>query len=134
MASAGFSSCGSPSDVVQVPALTLSPDPPQPGYNLTVDFDATVSDVIQVGAYIWVEVKLGYIVLIRKTFDLCEQATQLDAQYECPLAAGDYTVHHEIELPKEIPPGKFVVTAKGHNPDDSPLFCVKEDISFRKSA
>ena len=39
---------GLPSDAIQLESLEVSPDPPQPGRNLTVKAKATVQDVIEV--------------------------------------------------------------------------------------
>jgi hypothetical protein len=71
------------------------------GETLNVKASGVVKQPIEEGATVWVEVKLGYIVLIRKTFDFCEQIKQVDR--ECPLN-GTVTVEKDVELPKEIPP------------------------------
>ena len=39
---------GGPTDVVNIQSLTVSPDPPKPGQNLTVHVSAYVSQVIEV--------------------------------------------------------------------------------------
>jgi hypothetical protein len=39
---------GSPEDIVKIVSLTVSPDPPMPGQNLTVNVSAYVTRVIEV--------------------------------------------------------------------------------------
>jgi hypothetical protein len=58
----------------QLKSINVSPDPPVPGKNLTVNVDADVLDVIEDGATADVTVKLGLIKLLQKSFDVCEEA------------------------------------------------------------
>ena len=39
---------GSPDDIVKIKSLTVFPDPPKPGQNLTVNVSAYVTQVIEV--------------------------------------------------------------------------------------
>lgn len=93
-----------------------------------------------------VEVKYGYIKLIHKSIDLCENAGQVDL--ECPVKAGEMILTKEIDLPKAIPPvsalttsnrqsfktdnfqGKYHVTADVYTKDDVPITCLTADIFF----
>ena len=83
---------GLPDDIVQIKSIEVSPDPPQPGQNLTVKVNGYTSEpivvrhapsstygttnncVLQEGAYADVTVKLGLIKLLQKRFDVCEEA------------------------------------------------------------
>jgi hypothetical protein len=105
----------------------VSPDPPQPGQNLTVKVTGLVKEVIEVcriiisliaprmltlhltqdGAYADVTVKLGLIKLLKKEFDLCEEAQNANMTVQCPVEAGTYTIEQTVELPKEIPKGAW---------------------------
>lgn len=74
----------------QLKSISVSPDPPVPGKNLTVTVEADVLKKIEVsslfrgqykdpaniqdGASADVTVKLGLIKLLQKTFDICEEA------------------------------------------------------------
>lgn len=80
----------------------------------------------QEGAYADVTVKLGLVKLLKKTFDICEEAyvngslhacatvlltntplirRKANATIQCPVEKGDYVVEQTVTLPKEIPPG-----------------------------
>lgn len=95
--------CGIPTDPIQIESITISPDPPRPGQDLTVKVNAQVSETIEDGAYADVTVKLGLIKLLEKHFDLCEEARIANATVQCPVESGSYTVQHTVALPREIP-------------------------------
>ena len=65
---------GLATDSVQLKSIKVSPDPPQPGKNLTVEVEADVLNEIDEGAEADVTVKLGLIKLLQKKFDVCEEA------------------------------------------------------------
>jgi hypothetical protein len=84
---------GTQADIVEIKSINVSPDPPQPGQNLTVNVVAYAHEVVEVrclfyrtsfvhmftpllqeGAYVDVTVKLGLIKLLHKQFDVCEEA------------------------------------------------------------
>ncbi|KAF9240851.1 hypothetical protein BU15DRAFT_61182 [Melanogaster broomeanus] len=95
---------GAPSDAIEVKSLSVSPDPPQAGEDLTVTVSATAFKTIEDGATADVVVKLGLIKLLTKSFDVCEEARE-----------GDYVVVQTVALPKEIPPAKFNVEVRGYH-------------------
>ncbi|KAG9080917.1 Phosphatidylglycerol/phosphatidylinositol transfer protein, partial [Ceratobasidium sp. 370] len=125
-----WTDCGSPGDVVHIKSIEVSPDPPQPGKDLTVTVNAFADEVIEEGAYADVTVKLGLIKLLKKEFDICQEARSANATIQCPIAAGDHKVVQTVALPKEIPRAKFAVLAQGYSVDDADLMCVKIDIDF----
>ncbi|KAG8928056.1 Phosphatidylglycerol/phosphatidylinositol transfer protein [Tulasnella sp. 418] len=127
-----FVDCGSPSDVIQIQSLTVSPDPPVPGQNLTIKVKAFVTETIEDGAYADVTVKLGLIKLLHKRFDVCEEAEKNNAEIQCPVEAGFHDVTQTVELPKEIPPAKFVVNVRGYTVDDEDMVCADIKVDFMK--
>jgi len=122
--------CGEATDLVDLKSITIKPDPPQPGQNLTVTASGYVSKTIQTGATADVVVKLGYIKLLTKSFDICDEAEKANATVQCPVEPGDYEVIQTVALPKEIPPAKFNVNVNGYNPDEEKLMCVDITIDF----
>jgi len=113
-------------------SFTVSPDPPQPGKNLTVTVVAQAQQEITEGAYANVVVKLGLVKILTKTFDLCEEARNNDVSVQCPVEPGPYTVVHTVTLPKEIPPAKFKVEIRGFTTEDDELMCANIEADFRK--
>jgi len=122
--------CGTPSDIIQIKSIEVSPDPPQPGKDLTVTVVGTSAQEIEEGAYADVTVKLGLIKLLKKQFDICEEARSANATIQCPISAGEHKVVHTVALPKEIPRAKFAVEARGYSVNDDDLMCVKINIDF----
>lgn len=116
---------------VHIGSLEVSPDPPKPGQNMTVKVNAETTRTIQEGSYAEVTVKMGLVVLLKKTFDVCEEARNNNASIQCPVVPGKYTLEEVIALPKEIPRVKFNVGVKGYAHDDEPMMCLSIDADFR---
>ncbi|KIY50597.1 hypothetical protein FISHEDRAFT_39003 [Fistulina hepatica ATCC 64428] len=128
----GYVDCGLPEYPIQLESITVSPDPPKPGETLTVTVKAEVFELIEEGASADVTVKLGLVKLLQKQFDICEEARNANATVQCPIEPGNYTVVQSVDLPKEIPPAKFVVSVRGYTVDEDDLACVDLKIDFMK--
>ncbi|KUJ11614.1 uncharacterized protein LY89DRAFT_688810 [Mollisia scopiformis] len=128
-----YTNCGTDTDAISLHSFTLSPDPPVPGSPLTATFDFTANSEILEGAYVDIDVKLGFIILLSKTIDLCddsEDGVLYDTGVSCPIAAGDYVLTKNVDLPAEIPPAKFTVESRGYTFDDQDMFCVDVVANF----
>ncbi|KAG2366616.1 ML domain-containing protein [Suillus spraguei] len=128
-----WTDCGSPADVIQLESISLSPDPPKPGQDLTVTVVGTAQGRVEDGASADVVVKLGLIKLLSKTFDICKEARTANATIQCPIEKGDYTVVETIALPKEIPQAKFSVNVKGYTQDDEDMLCLNIIVDFMRN-
>lgn len=71
------------------------------GQELVIKASGIVSETVEEGAYVALQVKYGLIRLISTKADLCEQVKNVDM--ECPIEAGPLTFLKSVELPKEIP-------------------------------
>ncbi|KAH9082083.1 hypothetical protein EDB83DRAFT_2310327 [Lactarius deliciosus] len=120
----GWEDCGSPTDSIQIDSITVSPDPPKPGQDLTVRVKASAQERV--------EVKLGLIKILQKQFDLCDEARNANTTVQCPIEKGNYEVEQTVALPKEIPQAKFNVNVQAYTIDDDDLFCVKLVVNFMK--
>jgi len=118
-------------DTVAIERVDLDPNPPTPGNTLHIEASGQVLERIEEGAYIVVLVKLGYITLIKKTFDFCEEVKQVDL--ECPIEKGPVKITKDVDLPKQIPPGKFVVTANLFTVNDVLITCLSAEVNFAKA-
>lgn len=72
------------------------------GTNLVIKAIGTVKETIEDGAYVNLEVKYGYIRLIKTRADLCKEIKNVDL--ECPIEKGKIAITKSVDLPKEIPP------------------------------
>ncbi|OBZ80004.1 Phosphatidylglycerol/phosphatidylinositol transfer protein [Grifola frondosa] len=124
---------GHPSDPVHIETIDISPDPPQPGKDLTVTVTGVATEPIEEGAYADVTVKVGLIQLLKKEFDVCEEARTANASIQCPVEKGTHKVIQTVALPKEIPPAPFAVNIRAFTVDDDDMACLDIKIDFRKT-
>ncbi|KAL1703005.1 ML domain-containing protein [Schizophyllum commune] len=123
---------GDQTSTVQLKSITISPDPPIPGQQLTMTVEADVQETIQEGAYADVTVKVGLIKLLQKRFDICEEARNANATVQCPVERGEHTVVQTVQLPREIPPAMFKIDVLAWTHEDEDMACAKFEVDFRK--
>lgn len=76
------------------------------------------------------QVKYGLITIIRQDADLCSQVKNVDL--ECPLKKGETALTKDVELPKQIPPGKYTVLADVKTKDDKKVTCLTATVEFHR--
>ncbi|KAJ7119988.1 ML domain-containing protein [Mycena crocata] len=126
-----WENCGEAADAVQIRSISVSPDPPKIGAELTVTIDAEVKETIEDGATADVMVKVGRIKLLEQTFDICEEARKANATISCPVEPGVYQIVQSVELPKEVPKLKYVINVRGFTQAEEPMACVDLTVQFR---
>ncbi|KAK3820290.1 MAG: ML domain-containing protein [Benniella sp.] len=94
--------------------VDINPNPPQKGHQLTIKGSGTLAEDIVEGAVIDVTVKAGLIKLLTKKFQFCEESVKVNKP--CPVTAGEQTLETTVDLPKEIPPGRYTAFIKVTNP------------------
>lgn len=109
--------------------VTISPNPPEKGANLSFAATGLLSKPIEEGLYVVVLVRYGYIKLLEKTFDLCEELVNVDMT--CPIAEGPQAIAKTVEIPDEVPPGKYTVYARAFTPDDDYITCLTASVTFQ---
>lgn len=114
--------------LLKITSVVLSPNPPQRGQNLTIDASGILKTAIEEGAYVDVEVKYGYIKLISQTYDLCDEVGEVDLK--CPLQAGEYKLSKTVEIPQQVPPGKYTVVARAYTEADDFIACITGTVVF----
>jgi hypothetical protein len=115
--------CSDPSgNILDIKSVDLSPNPPKPGQSLTIKAEGVLHERVEKGAYVLLEVKYGLITLVKQRPDLCDQIVNVDL--ECPLEAGTMTLTKEVQLPAQIPPGRYTVHADVFSKDDKRITCL----------
>ena len=114
--------------LLTINTLTVTPNPPEAGSNLTIEASGFLKDDIADGAYVVVDVRYGYVRLINQEFDLCEELENVDMT--CPISKGPRTIKKVVELPKEIPPGKYTVKAQAFTDEDEYITCLTASVTF----
>ncbi|KAJ1981646.1 hypothetical protein H4R34_001994 [Dimargaris verticillata] len=124
--------CGKKTDVLTIDSVKLSPDPPHKGQSLLIEGSGRLSEDIVEGSFVDVTVKWGVIVLIRKRYQLCDLAGEIDEK--CPVKQGKVTIKKAIDIPKEVPMGIYTVNAVAHLPGDSKpghqITCLNARVRF----
>ncbi|KAI3404033.2 FTH2 [Candida oxycetoniae] len=120
-------------DIKEAQLLTLdeviiTPNPPEAGANLTFTATGTIDKTITDGAYVEVDVRYGFIKLIHQTYDLCKEITKVDLK--CPVNQGKQVISKTIEIPQEVPPGRYFVTARAYTKDDEYITCLTATVVF----
>ncbi|KAK5015412.1 Phosphatidylglycerol/phosphatidylinositol transfer protein, partial [Cryomyces antarcticus] len=100
------------------------------GKNLTISARGTLSADIEDGAKVHLQVKYGLIRLINQEADLCETVKNVDLN--CPLKKGEMELKKDVELPKEIPPGKYTVLADVFTKDGDKITCLTATVVFHR--
>ncbi|KAK5660392.1 hypothetical protein OQA88_12935 [Cercophora sp. LCS_1] len=117
-------------DIITIESVVLSPNPPQAGATLTIKASGIVKEDIVDGAYVNIQVKYGYIKLIDTRADLCEEIKNVNL--ECPIEKGRISIVKDVDLPKEIPPGKYTVQADVFTADDEHITCLNAVVFFKR--
>ncbi|KLO08057.1 hypothetical protein SCHPADRAFT_859434 [Schizopora paradoxa] len=128
-----YKDCGDETFGVKVTSIELSPDPPQKGQELNVTVSGIVRTVIEDDAYALVKVKMGFIEVLNKEYDVCKEARDSDSDVQCPVEKGVYSITQTAMLPSFIPPQTYIVTVDAFSRDDDPLICVSIQVEdFKK--
>ncbi|KAK3390533.1 putative phosphatidylglycerol/phosphatidylinositol transfer protein [Podospora didyma] len=117
-------------DIVTIDSVILTPNPPEAGQPLIIEARGTVKQRIEENAYVNLQVKYGFIRLINTKADLCKEIQNVDM--ECPIEEGQISITKTVELPNEIPPGKYTVDADVYNANDDHITCLKATVEFGK--
>lgn len=88
--------------LLEITYLKINPNPPKKGADLFIEGEGFLAETITEGAFVEVEVRYGFIRLVKETIDLCEQLGKADKS--CPLDRGVIKFAKSVELPGEIPP------------------------------
>ncbi|KAF2484982.1 ML domain-containing protein [Neohortaea acidophila] len=123
--------CADPKDdILDLESVDISPNPPLPGTPLKIVATGNLTQKVEEGATIALQVKYGLITIIKQTADLCETVKNVDLK--CPLEVGELTIEKEVDLPKVIPPGKYHVIADVQTKDDEKVTCLTADVEFKR--
>lgn len=100
------------------------------GKSLTITAKGRFNEDIAEGAKIHLQVKYGLITIIRQTADLCDTVKNVDL--ECPLEKGARTLTKDVDLPNQIPPGKYTVLADVVTKDEEKITCLTATVTFKR--
>jgi hypothetical protein len=97
---------------------------------LTITANGTFNKAIEPGATVFLQVKYGLITLIKQEADLCDNLPQIDMS--CPIEKGVMTLKKEVDIPKQVPPGKYTVLADVNTVDKEKITCMESTVFFSR--
>jgi hypothetical protein len=100
------------------------------GQTLSIVARGDIASDVEDGAKVHLSVKYGLITIIKQTADLCDTVKNVDL--ECPIKKGELALTKDVELPKQIPPGKYTVLADVVTKDDKKITCLTATVEFHR--
>ncbi|KAK7728176.1 Phosphatidylglycerol/phosphatidylinositol transfer protein [Botryosphaeria dothidea] len=123
--------CEDPANnLLTIDDVDLAPNPPEAGKTLSIKATGTLEKDVEEGAKVRLQVKYGLITLIKQEASLCDYVKEVDL--ECPLKKGDLKLTKDVDLPKEIPPGKYTVLADVFTKDNDKITCLTATVQFSR--
>jgi len=123
--------CSSPADdILQIFSVDLTPNPPEAGKTLNIVASGNLTQKVEKGAKVHLQVKYGLITLINQQADLCDQVGNVDL--ECPLEKGPLKLSKDVDLPKEIPSGRYNVLADVFTDSGDKITCLTAAVQFHR--
>lgn len=125
-----------PRRLLEITTLSLSPNPPIKGHNLTITADTIIKKTIVKGAYVDVDVHYGYLRLLNQRFDLCEQIDEYggggdgDGDVKCPIEKGRLEVNKEVTIPPQFPAGKYTIVGRAYTVEGEFITCLSTTVEF----
>ncbi|MCJ1253817.1 Phosphatidylglycerol/phosphatidylinositol transfer protein [Lignoscripta atroalba] len=117
-------------DILAIEHVNLKPNPPAAGTTLTIEAVGTFAEDVEEGAYVNLTVKYGLIRIINQKEDLCTQLKNIDKP--CPVKKGKTVITKDVDLPQQIPPGKYTVLADVYTKDDRKITCLQASVTFSR--
>jgi len=119
-----WSSCGS-SDTLTINSVTINPDPPVKGDNVTVGVYGSLTESIT-GGNVTILIKYGIIYIVDETQNIC----LADPEVGCPINAGNVAIKQTVLVPATIPAGSYDAGVVGVDENENQIFCVNVTLNF----
>ncbi|KAM5432415.1 Phosphatidylglycerol/phosphatidylinositol transfer protein [Microsporum ferrugineum] len=122
--------CADPTaDILTIERVDLTPNPPIPGKPLKIKASGIFSKPVEKGATVQLQVTYGFLQLINENMDLCDQTGKVGL--DCPLEKGKTVLSKTVDIPSQVPPGKYIVRADVQTANKEPVTCLTATVSFK---
>ncbi|KAJ1646507.1 Phosphatidylglycerol/phosphatidylinositol transfer protein [Coemansia erecta] len=116
-------------DLIDIKYVDLDPEQPKRSTPVHINALAYVKDHID-SATANVKVKYGFITLLNRNYDLCEELKS-NLNKTCPVDEGPIEVSVDVDVPGFIPPGWFHLEATAwRDSDEKHLGRILADVKF----
>ncbi|KAJ3106190.1 hypothetical protein HDU97_006823 [Phlyctochytrium planicorne] len=119
-------SCGTPTDLLSITELTVVPEQPKKGKEVTLKAVGDLKESVGKGALMKAQVKMGPIKLLDVEMDLCEKLEGIGKS--CPLPAGETVIEQTFTIPYEVPPGRYSVHIDILTKDRDSVACINANL------
>jgi len=113
-----WTSCGTSGDEFTIGSVTITPDPPVKGQNITVALKGTMNTVVQSGT-IHVDFKYSIVTILNKDEPLCA------APVTCPIPVGPFGISVTDLIPSDAPSGSYSGVANITDQAGKEIACAK---------
>eukprot|EP01025_Chloroclados_australasicus_P045956 TRINITY_DN50706_c0_g1_i1.p3 TRINITY_DN50706_c0_g1~~TRINITY_DN50706_c0_g1_i1.p3 ORF type:complete len:227 (+),score=31.94 TRINITY_DN50706_c0_g1_i1:44-682(+) len=124
-----WSNCGSSSDHLKNLQISVTPDPPKKGQDVTIAASGTLDEEVSSGK-ITVEVEFLGIKVVNKTLDLCQTISKYQ---QCPIKQGPLSVKLTESLPSDAPSGHYTGKATITAQSGAEVACVSLDFNLSQA-
>lgn len=122
--------CGNSDDLFRLDSLILSPDPPKRSAPLTVHLKGQLKETLTEGVVNYA-IRFGGFTLATGSLDGCPSLEKESTLPHCPVEKGIIDVTHTVQIPWQIPPGRYFIDAHGERSvDHKQIFCLNLDVAI----
>ncbi|KAI9473309.1 Phosphatidylglycerol/phosphatidylinositol transfer protein [Coemansia sp. RSA 989] len=116
-------------DLIDINYVKMDPEHPKRSTPIHIDALAFIKEHID-SATANVKVKYGFITLLNRNYDLCEEL-KTNLNKTCPVDKGPIEVSVDVDVPGFIPPGWFHLEATAwRDSDEKQLGRILADVKF----
>lgn len=119
--------CNKENSLFNLDSVLITPNPPEKGKKMSIEIKGNLLEEIKKGSIVRVSVKYQLIRIFKKTFDLCEELDKAGdkVKIRCPIEKGEKALKYEVELPGNIPDGKYNIESEIMDKNNNLIFCTK---------
>jgi hypothetical protein len=107
--------CSAEGDIMKVDSVSLVPDPPAKGSNLSVIITGDLQKDLLQDAFLMVRMQKGPFKFPQIKMGVCDYVSS-----GCPIEKGERSIEMKFEIPRVIPGGTYEIETELFNPD-SPI-------------
>jgi len=137
-AQASWKSCSSPAAHGKIESLTIAPNPPQKGAQVTITGKGALNEKVATGSYT-TKIKYNSIPIFVHSGDICKNETivlplgmgTIKTQgLPCPTAVGEVELQQIASIAKTAPSGDVTVEFSAKDGAGGELLCLDVDLRF----
>lgn len=121
--------CNAESNTFHLDTLEITPDPPVKGKELIVMVEGSLDTEISQGSSMDIVVKFNRITLLKRRLDFCDELENASGSpVKCPIAAGPKKWIIHVDLPSQIPSGRYSADIQLTDQKNRSAFCAQAKI------